>query len=212
MLEKCEVYNLKQKIIGCGLVEFYEKENFVVAQYFCYELFEKVVKDETIIIKIFGDTLIRAHGTAGLVENETMEILELIKIVPINKDGNVIAQSGNKRDDFRIDVEYDAKIFHKKIPTDVSVRDISCSGMSFFCKDEVNDTVIYETAAAIKGTYIITKIQVCRKTKTSEGYVYGCKFIDLLDIEEVALRSWIFTLQAQRRKNKIGGMKTDETS
>lgn len=95
----------------------------------------------------------------------------------------------------------------EKIPVTIPIvtNDISCGGMGFASKTNLNKEGTYEVVIPITSDPIIVDVSIVRKEfqPDKNQYVYGSKFLDLNIVEERMLREAIFKLQMRRHRKKI---------
>ncbi|MDD3394526.1 MAG: PilZ domain-containing protein [Anaerotignum sp.] len=109
--------------------------------------------------------------------------------------------------DVRVEVEMEATIFYSKdgnnVSVDVSLRDLSCGGMRFVCREELSFDYEYEFMTNWTETPIMIKFKILRKESANYNLIsYGCEFLNLIRVEECLLRSSVFKIQAMNYKRK----------
>lgn len=109
--------------------------------------------------------------------------------------------------DVRVEVDIKTTIFYNKeeneIPVEVHLRDLSCGGMCFVCKEELNQEYEYEFLTNWIDTPFLVKFKILRREEASYNqFAYGCEFLGLLRTEECLLRSSVFKIQAINYRRK----------
>lgn len=109
--------------------------------------------------------------------------------------------------DVRVDFEIIIKIYYKEdgdeIPVEVRLRDLSCGGMCFVCKEELNMDYDYSFMTSWTETPILVDFKLLRKEEANYNmFSYGCEFLNLLRAEESILRASVFKIQATNYRRK----------
>lgn len=109
--------------------------------------------------------------------------------------------------DVRVEVEMQSTIFYnedgKDFSVEISMRDLSCGGMCFLCKEELNLDYEYVFMTNWIETPILVKFKILRKEIANYNmFTYGCEFQELLRTEESLLRASVFRIQAMNYKRK----------
>lgn len=109
--------------------------------------------------------------------------------------------------DVRIEVEIQSTIFNttggKDIAAEVLIRDLSCGGMCFVCKEDLDVEDEYVFMTNWIETPILVKFKILRKESANYNmFAYGCEFQELLRTEESLLRASVFKIQAMNYKRK----------
>ncbi len=109
--------------------------------------------------------------------------------------------------DVRVDFEIFIRIIYaengKEIPVEVKLRDLSCGGMCFVCKEELNMDLEYSFITTWTETPIWVKFKLLRKESGNYNtFTYGCEFEKLLRTEESILRASVFKIQATNYRRK----------
>lgn len=109
--------------------------------------------------------------------------------------------------DVRVEVEIQSTIFFteggRDIPVDVNLRDLSCGGMCFICKEDLNLENDYVFMTNWIETPILVKFKILRKESANYNmFIYGCEFLELLRTEESLLRASVFKIQAMNYRRK----------
>ncbi|MCQ2911195.1 MAG: PilZ domain-containing protein [Clostridia bacterium] len=123
------------------------------------------------------------------------------------------------RQDVRIDTLIDAKLtatydelgalLPVSLELDCKVTNVSATGMSIECVREFPSRSSFFLNVDIAGMNLNIVLQIMRKEKLESGmWFYGCKFIDLDEKDETAIRKYIFDTQVMlRRKEKFNNEK-----
>ncbi|WP_352400314.1 PilZ domain-containing protein [Anaerotignum sp.] len=109
--------------------------------------------------------------------------------------------------DVRVEVEIQSTIFYseggKDIPVDINLRDLSCGGMCFVCKEDLSMDNEYVFMTNWIETPILVKFKILRKESANYNmFTYGCEFQELLRTEESLLRASVFKIQAMNYRRK----------
>ncbi|MBR2895405.1 MAG: PilZ domain-containing protein [Oscillospiraceae bacterium] len=111
---------------------------------------------------------------------------------------------------FRIKVRFETLIY----PCDgtwkgrcrVESVDLSSSGMSFYCAQQLSQGEQIEIVIPMMQYPLVVRAQVLNLCQERERACYTVKFIELCREEEKLLSEAVFAIQLrQRRRNKIGG-------
>lgn len=209
MLVKCEAYAKSGKLIGNGLAS--SEDNVTIQlSYFVYEetmsvrIIEKVdihlfdfnkTKLECRVMMMKEDGYV-ARKIRRIFDNEEDEEAERAKELKPEKPNNF-------RDDVRMDVDLHTYLISENEQKNVIIRDLSSGGVRFSTTDEIPEGEYFKIIVPYKEPPLTARIKTIRKLGVGYGYLYGCKFVDLPEQEEAHIRSWIFAIQAERRKNQI---------
>lgn len=109
--------------------------------------------------------------------------------------------------DVRVDFEITIMIFYtqdgEEIPVEVKLRDLSCGGMCFSCKEDLDMDMEYSFMTTWTETPIWVQFNLLRKEKANFNmFTYGCEFQSLLRTEESILRASVFKIQAANYRRK----------
>ena len=104
-------------------------------------------------------------------------------------------------------MEIQSTIFYTEngndIPVEIDLRDLSCGGMCFVCKEELNTDYEYVFMTNWIDTPIMVKFTILRKESANYNmFAYGCEFQELLRVEESMLRASVFKIQAMNYRRK----------
>lgn len=83
----------------------------------------------------------------------------------------------------------------------IESNDLSCGGISFFCREELADGERVEMVIPVKNSILLLlRCQVLRRRPSDrEEGLYAAKFLDLCRDEEMLVREAVFNVQLQNR-------------
>ena len=145
------------------------------------------------------------------VENEYEKVFdgEIISIEKgkIRLDDIRDLSSASPRKDVRVNVNINSCILYDSddgyFSLSIRIRNISAGGMYFVCRSDLNMDKTYETIVDWIETPIIVRLKLLRKNlDKNNAFVYGCRFVDLLEEEERLLRAGVFYIQTKKFKLK----------
>ena len=139
------------------------------------------------------------------------------QIVEINNNivsfGDVVNISAQMRREIKLKIRVETNLIKtfpmdkEKIPRAIPIatNDISCGGMGFVSKADLNKEDSYEVVIPITSNPISIDVEIMRKEFLPDKnmYVYGSKFLDLNIVGERLLREAIFKTQLRRHRRKI---------
>ena len=125
----------------------------------------------------------------------------------------VVNISARMRNEIKIKIRIETKLIKSfpeeegKIPISIPIttNDISCGGIGFVSKTDLDKEGSYEAVIHVTSDPIGVGLDIVRKEFQPESnqYVYGSKFSDLNIVEERMLREAIFKLQMRRHHRRI---------
>mgnify|MGYP001623098042 CR=1 FL=1 len=181
----------------------------------CEAVLEKSSAD-TVVMKVKDSVkslkdleIVKFHKMQSYAETYQGHILDISGLtVTINKVVNVSAQM---RSELKVKIRFETQ--KKKITmlgevenqTSVPVvsRDISCGGICFLTKTDLDTESTYEIVIPITSEPILADLKIVRKEFIPEEnmFIYGSKFIDFNVNGERMLREAVFKLQMRYRKS-----------
>lgn len=106
--------------------------------------------------------------------NKRLPISLEIKISELYKQDNIIITDINKS---------------------IEVRDVSKSGLGFFCKQELPIGYYFDANIQLPFNHFLTVIKIIRSVKLENGYRIGSEFIGLSDILSKSVEEYDIQLQ-----------------
>lgn len=89
---------------------------------------------------------------------------------------------------------------------EVVSHDLSCGGISFFCREQLEERERLEIVIPITAEPLLLSCEVIRERPSSRGTpLYAAKFVDLCDEEEAMVREAVFDVQLQNRPRPAAG-------
>ncbi len=158
-----------------------------------------------------GLELIKFHKMQSYAEIYQGKITEIKgNLLSLSEVVNI---SAKMRNEIKIKIRIDTKLIQlfpeeeEKIPISIPIttNDISCGGIGFVSKADLDKENKYEVVIHVTSDAIVVDLDIVRKEFQPEQnqYVYGSKFSDLNIVEERMLREAIFRLQMRRHHKRI---------
>lgn len=118
---------------------------------------------------------------------------------------NIKNISASMRGDFKMKITFNSTIKNiEEIKSDcikIQVLDISCGGMGFKTKMDLDSVAEYQVLITFTAEPLLLNFKLLRKEKIGDEFNYGCKFTTLSDVEEIMLRKGIFFMQKKLHFN-----------
>lgn len=185
------IINSSEEILSKATSDFSDKDN------------EKVVVmhiDSKIEKKLYNNyKYIKFRSVENYSEIYTAEICDIEDNKIYIK--NIKNFSADIRKDLKIKYGYIGNVTFLENGTSKSikirVKDISCGGLCFLAKSELNKDISYETILPFTSEPLIINIKIIRSEHDIDKglFEYGCKFINLEAEEEQMIRKGIFRIQ-----------------
>jgi hypothetical protein len=151
-----------------------------------------------------------------VTEHETVQLVNLAdeggdflgRIIQVRNDCVVLEQIrmlGNEvRLNFRMPVRFSSVIYPLtgkwKGKREITAKDLSCSGISFYCQESLADKEQLEVVVPTTELPLVLKCEILRHRPSDEGpTLYASKFVDTCHDEEVLVRKTVFSIQLQDR-------------
>ena len=165
------------------------------------------VKDSAKSLKDLA--MVKLHKMQSYAETYQGHILSISgNTVTINKVVNISAQM---RSELKVKIRFETHLtkitmlgeVENQMSIPVVSRDISCGGICFLAKTDLDTQSTYEIVIPITSEPILADLKVVRKEFVPEEniFIYGAKFIDFNINGERMLREAVFKLQMRYRKS-----------
>ncbi len=165
------------------------------------------VKDSAKSLKDLA--MVKFHKMQSYAETYQGHILSISgNTVTINKVVNISAQM---RSELKVKIRFETHLtkitmlgeVENQMSIPVVSRDISCGGICFLAKTDLDTQSTYEIVIPITSEPILADLKVVRKEFVPEEniFIYGAKFIDFNINGERMLREAVFKLQMRYRKS-----------
>lgn len=211
MLVKCEVFAKSGKYVGNGLAS--SEDNVTIQlSYFVYEegMAVRIIEKVDVYLYDFNQTKLECRVMMmkedGCVVRKIRRIFDNPNEEEAEREKEKEPEKPNNfRDDVRMDVDLHTYLTspEDKVRRDVVIRDLSSGGVRFSTTEEIGEGETFNIIIPYREPPLTATIKTIRKLGVGSGFLYGCQFIDLGENEESHIRSWIFAIQAERRKNQI---------
>ncbi len=160
-------------------------------------------------------------GEKKVMEHEYLQLVSLDESAPDKtgrlvrcKDHVVILEPIQDLDDdvqqnLRVQVNFDSFIYPLsgkwKGRRKVVSHDLSCGGIAFYCREELQEKEELEIVVPITQNPVVLHISILRKRPSNaDVQLYSAKFIDLVREEEALVREAVFGQQIQNREYTEG--------
>lgn len=213
MLVKCEVYSKTNELIGNGLAS--SEDNITIhISYFVFEESQEVKTIQVVEVRLFDFHKTKLECRVMLIKDKSNYSVRKVRRIfesPEEEEIERIKESqpekpNNFRDDVRMDIDLESFVISdddNKVETSVEIRDLSSGGVRFSSYVDLPEDYLFYISVPYREPALKTKIRTIRRLQVGSGYLYGCQFVDLPENEEASIRSWIFGIQAERRKNQL---------
>lgn len=86
---------------------------------------------------------------------------------------------------------------------EIESNDLSCTGISFYCGEELEDGEWVEVVIPVTEEPLILRCEVLRRRPCSRAdALYATKFVELCNDEEMLMREAVFNIQLQTRPSR----------
>ena len=194
MIYKCIILNKDAKVICGGTIEYFtSKEAVIIPE---KKSFNNIgIKGKRINFQLEDDF---EKIFSAVVEETKADSFSIYKILDV---------TSHLQTDLRISLSFITDIFCENeenlvFKTQVKMLDVSCGGLRFKSKRKFDEGQIAECVILWCNPELILSFKIISSKESQFGYVYGCKFLNLTDMEESVLRSSIFKFQSTRFKTK----------
>lgn len=156
-------------------------------------------------------------GVAAVLEHEIIQLISLDASAPA-KAGRILrhrndilmlepvtALGEEVRQNLRVAASFKSFIYpvtgtwQGRIP--VTVHDLSCGGIAFFCDTPLEKGEIVEIVVSLVEPPLLIHTAIIRpRPSNSPVQLYAAKFVDTVDSEEAAIREAVFSHQIQTRR------------
>ena len=173
---------------------------------------DKVVMQVNENIKSLGGLeVVKFHKMQSYAETYQGHIAQVTaNTVTIN---NVVNISAQMRSELKVKIRFETHLTKVSVLGEVEnqgsipivSRDISCGGICFMAKADLDVEDTYEIVIPITAEPILADLKIVRKEFLPEEklFVYGSKFIDFNIHGERILREAVFKLQMRHRKKSM---------
>ncbi len=170
-----------------------------------------VSKTQTLQFRILDDKIdeVMKHEQIRLVPLASGGEVLLGRIVRSRNDIVVLEKLKNldsdMRQNLRMPTDFKSFIYpltgQWKGRRKVQSNDLSCSGVAFFCADELEVGEEFEFVVPITSQPLILRSRILRKRPSAreDAALYAAQFVDLCNDEEMVVREAVFSVQVHSR-------------
>lgn len=209
MLVKCDVFAKSGKYVGNGLAS--SEDNVTIhISYFAYEEGASVRIIEKVDVYLYDANQTALECRVMMMKDDGCVVRKIRRIFNNPEEEELERQKelepekpNNFREDVRMDIDLHTYLIDDSERREVVIRDLSSGGVRFSTTDEIGEGETFQIIVPYKEPPLTAEIETIRKLSVGNGYLYGCKFVELSENDENSIRSWIFAVQAERRKNQV---------
>lgn len=83
---------------------------------------------------------------------------------------------------------------------EIRAKDLSCGGIAFYCKKELDAQEWVEVVIPITCEPLIVQCKILRSSKTEQGEImYAAQFVEMCHDQEMVIREAVYSVQVQTR-------------
>ncbi|MFI3173637.1 MAG: PilZ domain-containing protein [Bacillota bacterium] len=209
MLVKCEIFNKDELLVGDGLA--YSEDNVTIQiAHFRYMENMEVKVIQKVVIELFDADKTTLEVRVMMMKNDGFVVRKIRKIYaegeepPEEGEEEKPKKLSNIREDVRMDIDLASKLYLDRTAIlDIVLRDLSCGGVRFSTHEDLDEAVQYKIDLNVEEPPINLPLKIVRKISVGTAFLYGCQFLEIDEKQEQRIRSWIFAVEAERRKRQL---------
>lgn len=186
----CEIISMKNKVLSIGIVSEISPEGIIIIP-----KIDKLIyfnNGEKVFVKIYGIKLETVILSCIVTSSSLFELqLEELEVISHKE----------KRDYFRLNIQHPALVsiddeFRSTIKA--KIWDISLSGIAISVASNINPTDCHFIKFNLHDETIVLEFEIIRKINSYYSPLenkFGCRFLNLTNIQTDKLCNFIFTLQ-----------------
>lgn len=209
MLVKCEIFNKDRILVGSGLA--YSEDNVTIhIAHFRYEENMDVKVIQKVEIELFDSDQTKLEVRVMMMKDDGFVVRKIRKIYA---EGEEPPEEGeeepprvfsNIREDVRMDIDLASKLYLDRTAIlDIVLRDLSCGGVRFSTYENLDEAIQYRIDLNVEEPPINLPLKIVRKISVGTAFLYGCQFTEVEERQQQHIRSWIFAVEAERRKRQL---------